>query len=395
MAKLFNYKLMGDALLLIPAFFMALLPNSLEETFNIKLFGYDFFVFLFLGVGALLFRKRDKNKSKSRGNYLLLLLSIIAFFSGLINSDDYFFAHFAIGVEFILGYLFAERISYDELFLKYIKILSFVLLALVLIQQISFAFGLDYFTTGQENQMEMAGGILRAGTTVGGATYTGIFVPLLIGIIISLTNNPYIKIAVLLIGFFSVVISGTRSAMLLMGLVGVFLFFQSNAKIHPIIKIIAVVAFFVYIFPIMHGIVEERNFETREDLTSGRVERWQYLIKSMNEEPLSYLCGNGGGTVPISDYNKQIKILASPHNVYLGFLFEFGAIALLLFICFIIKKIRDLNSYFTSGVLILLASLLICWNSEVVPLAFQYSFFFWLLYFVEYTQQNKSRSLNH
>lgn len=376
----FKFKDIPDIFLLIPASLLALLPNTIEGTFNVDFLGYDLFVFLLMGFIAFAFRPL---KTKNHHGILWVIV-ILALLSTLLSIPDLIFAHFAIGVEFVIGYLFAERLSYNENCQNYINKIAFVILILVFVQQLSFSFNLGLFSTGQNLNNELVDGVIRAGTTVGGATFTGIFVPLLVGIIMTTTKNDYLGLAMFLLGLVSVIISGTRSAIVVLMLLGLVLLIKSKIKIHWIVKVGAIAVFIVYIYPIFVDIVSERNMETRDDLTSGRTVRWKYAFDYMNYDTSRYLTGNGGATVPISDFNNEVKALASPHNVYIGMLFEYGIFGLLLFLSFLLIKIRKLKLKFTPGRVVLIGSLLICWNSEVVPLTFLYSFFFWLLYFVEF-----------
>lgn len=385
----FKSKDILDIFLLIPASLLALLPNTVEGTFNVSVFGYDFFIFLLMGFLALAFRPLS---TKSHHGILWVIV-ILAFLSTLLSIPDLIFAHFVIGVEFVIGYLFAERLSYNENCLNYINKIAFVILILVFVQQLSFSFNLGWFTTGQQLNIEMSDGILRAGTTLGAATFTGVFVPLLVGIIMTMTKNVYFSLAILLLGLISVIISGTRSGIIALLLVGIAFLIKSNMKIHWIVKFGAVVIFIVYIFPFLMEIISGRNVEAGDDLTSGRTERWKFAFSYMNADITRYFIGNGGATVSISDFNYEVKALSTPHNTYIGILFEYGVFGLFLFLSFLIIKLRELKIVFTPGRVVLIASLLICWNTEVVPLTFLYSFFFWLLYFVILNSNNLSKTL--
>jgi hypothetical protein len=371
-----------DYLLIIPALIMALAPAGMEERMNIKFLGYDFFVFTFLGLFALSVRLLSHRTGSVDKCAIALALTALVF--DIRFFSDNYFAHFAIGTEFVIGYLFAKNIKYTKKVLFFIYNSSFALLLLVLLQQVSFAFGLGYFSSGQQ-EIELTDGVYRVGTTIGGSTYTGVFVVLLAGILLVLTKSQLIRYAIILLAIFSSILSGTRSSMIVILLIGAYMLVKTKG-VSNFYKIIAFVAFLVLLLPSLERVVEVRN-EAAElggaDLTSGRTERWTDLFEYMNQDQSRYLVGNGGGTVPISNHNKHIKVLASPHNGYLGMLFEYGILGLLFLLVFLYKKVRPMFGHYSEGFIALVFSLLVSWNSEVITLSFLYSFYFWLLYFVE------------
>ena len=158
MSSLIHNNRLVDVLFLIPASFQALMSYSLEERFNVKLFGYDLFVFLLLGFFPLLARAFSAKRLKIETTVFLLI--ILSFLASLRYIYDYYFAHVAIGIEFLLGYIFAKNISYERitiLIIYYVTLIVFVLLA---IQQISFSLDLGWFSTGQR-EIELIDGIYR------------------------------------------------------------------------------------------------------------------------------------------------------------------------------------------------------------------------------------------
>lgn len=372
---------MLDYMLLLPAFLMAFVPSGMEERMNVNFLGYDLFPFVFLGFLALCIRAVGIKNVKTDIWFLMFVVFVVVFDLRFI-SDNYF-AHVAIGTEFVGGYFFAKYINYTKWIKKVIYIATLSLLALIVLQQVSFSFGLGYFASGQQ-EIELIDGVYRVGTTVGGSTYTGVFVVILCGILLSLTKSQIMKCVILLITIFSTILSGTRSSMIVAIVVGLYLIFRAK-KISNAYRIMAVAVFMVFLLPILESVVEERNEAAvySTDITSGRTERWENMFKLMDNNSSSYLVGFGGGTVPISNYNKEIQPLSSPHNAYLGMLFQYGILGLFFLVVMLFKKTKCMFGHYSEAFITMIFSLFICWNTEVITLSFLYSFFFWLLYFTE------------
>lgn len=388
--SIFHADTIMDGMLLIPATLQALLPFSREESFNISLLGYDFFIFLLLGFIPLLYRTLFSRWSK-KTEYNVVLIVCLSFVISLRHINDFYFAHAAIGIEFMIGYLFAKHISYSMVTLRLIYYVTLIVFALLSVQQLSFSLGLGWFSSGQED-IELVDGVFRVGTTAGGSTFTGIFLVLLVGILIAIEKERIFQYFFLLIGLFSIIMTGTRSAIIVMVLIGGFMLLYSKQKKSSFIyKVIGLSIFIIYLLPTLQSIVDARNEAAGEDITSGRQERWEHTFQYMKDND-TFIFGNGGGGVPISNYNKNVKTFASPHNGYIGVFFEFGFIGIALLFVFLTKKVKKMIGHYSVGFVAFVGSLLVCWNTEVVVLSFLYSFYFWLLYFVEI---NSNDSYHH
>lgn len=367
----------SSCFLLLPAFFMALMPWSLEESFNLNFLGYDMPLFLMIGYIILLLRK-----NKQREKFVLFTL-IFAFIAAVLCLNGDIVGRYFIGIEFIVGYLFAKEIRYNDDIIKIINLASVLLLIAILFQQISLTFGLGFIESGQE-QVFLSDGMLRVGTSVGSSTLTGILVVLILAIILHTSKNILFDYVSFALGTASVLLSGTRSAMLILLLIGGMMLFGEKYKIPKFFKILFIAVCIIYVMPFVTAIFEARNEVAGDssDITSGRVERWLQAFSVLNESPLNYLFGVGPASVPISMFNEHINPVASPHNVYIGTILEFGIFYTIAFIVFVYRKILRGFNFRNIPSLVLLGSMLVSWNTEVVPLSFLYSFFFWLLFFL-------------
>lgn len=374
----------GNLLLLLPAFLMALFPWSLEYKLNIPICDYDLSILLIPGF-IIIATGKINSQNKSMIDNCIYAFFLFALFS-LISLDRQYIGHYLIGIEFIWAFTFAKTIEFNENFNTILLYSSLLLLAAIFFQQVSLSLGLGFIESGQAQIIELTDGVLRVGTSVGAATITAIFVCLLVGVIITIEQNIIIALISFAIGMTSVFLSGTRSAMIVMVVMAIKYLFFSELKISRIFKAIIIVLVVIYMLPFMESIVDARN-ETAfngEDYTSGRVERWNYALDILSKSAGSYLFGAGAGTVPITAFSTNIKNLASPHNVYIGVLFQFGVISLVVFLLFLWKKMKysiqlaGLNS----ANVCLIMSILVSWNTEIVPLMFVYAFYFWLLYYL-------------
>ena len=372
-----------NLLLFLPAFLMAFLPWSLEKDLNISICDYDLSILLIPGFIIIASKIRNRY-SVPRADLYIYVFFLFALFS-LISLDGQYIGHYFIGIEFIWAFIFAKNIKYNDGFNTILLYSSLLLLAAILFQQVSLSLGLGFIDSGQAQNVELNEGLLRVGTSVGAATITAIFVCLLVGIIISITQSKIISLVAFALGLLSVLLSGTRSAMIVILVMAFKYLFFGELKIKVIYKAIIIVLAIIYIFPFLGSIIEARNeiAFNGDDYTSGRIDRWIDALNILSNSKGSYFLGAGAGTVPITAFSEDIERLASPHNVYIGILFQFGIIGLIVFIIFLWKKIKYSLKLvgMNSANVCLIMSLLVSWNTEVVPLMFIYAFYFWMLYF--------------
>lgn len=374
----------SSCFLLLPAFYMALMPWSIEESFNLNFLGYDMSLFFLIGCIALLIKKQKRKEG------FVLFTLFFTFISAILCFEGDVVGRYFIGIEFILGYLFAKEIRYNDDIITIIHFASVLLLIAILFQQISLTFGLGFIESGQE-QVLLSDGMLRVGTSVGSSTLTGILVVLILAIILHTSKSILFDYISFALGTASVLLSGTRSAMLILLLIGGLMLLGEKYRISKFFKLLFIIVCIIYVMPFVTAIIEARNEVAGDssDITSGRVERWIQAFKIFKESPLNYLFGVGPASVPISMFNEHINPVASPHNVYIGVLLEFGVFYTVVFIIFVFKKILKYFSFRNIPSLVLLGSMLVSWNTEVVPLSFLYSFFFWLLFFLNVYNKNE------
>ena len=373
-------------LIIIPALLMAVMPWTVESKFNIDLLGYECSLFFLIGLLAMILMPKYYLllSKQQKVEIILIVYLFITFISSLLSSDISFFTGWMIGIEFLLGYFFAKNIVYNKVIIKFIRWSSLLILLIILFQQTIFSFGLGWFESGAANNVEVLDGVLRVGTSVGGSTFTGIYVVLLIGILLGNTRHYYIDIFYLFIGLISVTLSGTRSAMIILIFAFIYLLFNKHSEVPKLYKCLSLMIIGIYIFPIIVDMFQSRSQEALRDtgdITSGRVVRWKFVFDYMNRHIENYIFGFGGGSVPISSFNVNVNPLASPHNAYLGILFQFGLFGFTLFISFLFSKVKSIVNKINTSVIILLGSLFVSFNSEVVTLNFLYSFYFWMLYY--------------
>lgn len=370
-----------DLLVMLPAIGMALAPFSLEERLNIDFLGYKLFSLMPIGIiAAILCFIRNKRRES---NLWLLLLAVWGLFSTIVNDLDNLWVHYFIGIEFIVGYLFASQMRYTEEVIMIIKIISLTLFVLILIQLLSFSLGLGYFSSGQ-TELESLEGMLRAGSTIGGPTQTGVILVLLVGLIVTLTSNNLLNYLYLTAGLAASLMTGTRSAMIVI-IVMILIYALRETRRNLFLIAIGVSLLMIYAYPIVKEMIEAREELSKMqgiDLTSGRTDRWDEAFILMKKNSLGYVFGMGGGTVPINSF-QNLQFLSSPHNAFIGLLFQFGIPGFILFIGFLWKKLKVLYRKLSLGSVALIGSVLVCWNTEVITLSFMYSFFFWILLFVE------------
>lgn len=384
--------------LILPPFLMALMPWSMENKFNFIIFGYDSFFLIPVAFLVSFFRADNKKKMDSIEKlyiFITCFFSVLSLFLLEGIKDGQYFSHLCIGLEFLFGFYLAKRIVYNDRLIRIVYYGSVIVLFFVLLQQLSFSIGLGMFESGQNfnTNVEITDGVMRVGTTVGGSTFTGIFVVLLAGLIVGNSPNRLFDILFYFLAFLSVIVTGTRSGIFVMLMLGIFMLFSGSYKMPKFLKIIALICAVVYLLPFLSDVLSSRNAESRadSDITSGRVEKWQTTLNYMEKEPASFFVGFGGGTVPVSFYNEKNVMLQSPHNSYIGTLFQFGLIGLIVFLVLLYYKARRIMAKsMSTGFVVIVGSLLLSFNSEVVALNFLYSFFFWLIVNIEFYKNEKN-----
>lgn len=134
---------------------------------------------------------------------------------------------------------------------------------------------------------------------------------------------------------------------------------------------IAASAIVVFVAIQSDGLLTDRFIEqssggygsSAKSISSGRTEIWEKAIKRMNKEPITYFVGYGWATWESADemarlYQNVTKYNMAPHNTYLAYLFEIGAVglglilAILVSIIFYLKRSLVYADRESSGVII-------------------------------------------
>lgn len=134
---------------------------------------------------------------------------------------------------------------------------------------------------------------------------------------------------------------------------------------------IAASAIVVFVAIQSEGLLTERFIEqsssgygsSAKSISSGRTEIWEKALKRMNKEPITYIVGYGWSTWESADemarlYQNVTKYNMAPHNTYLAYLFEIGAIGLglvlgiLLAIITYLKRSLEYANRASTGVII-------------------------------------------
>lgn len=119
---------------------------------------------------------------------------------------------------------------------------------------------------------------------------------------------------------------------------------------------IAASAIVVFVAIQSEGLLTERFIDqsssgygsSAKSISSGRTEIWEKALKRMNKEPVTYFVGYGWATWESADemarlYQNVTKYNMAPHNTYLAYLFEIGAIGLGLFLAILLAIILYLK----------------------------------------------------
>jgi O-antigen ligase len=236
----------------------------------------------------------------------------------------------------------------------------------------------------------LMGEYIRRGSTIGPSTFTAPVFVILYGILVAVIKNNRAKILLSIILLIGVFLTGTRAALLvvLISFLFLFLFIPFKRKIVILVVILFFAPYLDEKFNI-YNTIQSRNTEASSaggDLSAGRVVRWKFTLDILKTDPELFFFGTGGANTPYFNRFREtnIRSVASPHNVYLSFLFEHGIFGFLSFLCFLLYLLKTLKNKKSMSYYIFLLTILITFNTEVIPRAFEFSFVLFLLYFISY-----------
>jgi O-antigen ligase len=236
----------------------------------------------------------------------------------------------------------------------------------------------------------LMGEYIRRGSTIGPSTFTAPVFVILYGILVAVIKNNRVEILLSIILSIGVFLTGTRAALLVVLISFLFLFIFISFK-RKIVILVVILFFAPYLdekFNI-YNTIQSRNIESSSvggDLTAGRVLRWELTLDILKTDPELFFFGTGGANTPYFNRFRKtnIRSVASPHNVYLSFLFEHGIFGFLSFSFFILYLLKALPNKKSMSYYIFLLTMLIIFNTEVIPRTFEFSFILFLLYFICY-----------
>lgn len=370
------------SILLLGIFLLLCLPNSIKQSISIIFFEYSFLVssliylpFIIKSIVSL------KNSKAVTFSMFFIFLSLLTCFV----SDDYILQRFIIGVVFFIPFFVISDINWDYEKLKILQYVTLFIFLFLSIQVVLSSLGLIKFNNVETKEI---GNYNRVGTTAGVASYTAPVLVLLFVILNSLFTKKIIKSILLLVLCISVFLSGTRSSLLIILfalLLNLIFVIKLKYKVLLIFGTILIAPIVNNKFKVLETI-EARNQNAKDyskgDITSGRVERWLYVKNKIEDAPETLLTGVGGANTPYFNRFKKTKLQASasPHNVYLGVLYEHGIILLLIFLCFLFTIIKKSMQTINISSLMFLFTILITFNTEVFPLGVDFSSLFFMSY---------------
>lgn len=159
-----------------------------------------------------------------------------------------------------------------------------------------------------------------------------------------LYDKKWIQISIVFITTILVILTGKRSAFIIIGLsllVYMFNFIKGRYKVFNIFILLLIVigaSYFVeeHIYDTFLGVLERMN-NIKDDQGSGRIPLYMDVFDVMkNNDFIDWLVGRGFGSIEITKHSNA-------HNDALQMLFEYGIIGLVVYIFFIIYLITRTN----------------------------------------------------
>ena len=344
-----------SSLLVLPFCLHWLMPDGLERSFYVNIFGIPFFIPNICFIAYLLSHRNFKKKNDqfislkkiSWLKILLLFLTLYTLLISIVNDIDGLILVMFNNQSFIISAIIYILFPLPNRFIKNTK---YVIIPTALI----LAFEVILYSLGiVEYEKELGyleyGGITRISTTVGAATGTGIAIAMLGAIILSYYDlSLKYKIAFILLFSLSILFTISRGSILLWGLFIIFYTYKtyySNSSFIVRINFLVVVSIIIAILNWMGAFnpVVERSNDLVDNFDTGRIEKVENVIVLFQN---SNGFGIGSGQTKL---DKSISNLVTrstslgAHNYYLSALAELGVIGLGLIIFFILIIVSDFN----------------------------------------------------
>ncbi len=337
---------------------------SIEISEDVKIQGYDIY-FIMIGIIMIFQKKKYFNLNIRRISkyWKWFIFSVfISLFIATIRNQDYLFSaylkFFRLTYPLIFIHFFTGKLNrIDERRVVYILMISSIICSLL--GFIGYYYQLDIFSA--KEMMDIGSVVYRAGSVFQEADAFGlvsaIFFFICLNYLLSKKRQTHNKIPVILsivgIAFttISIFISYSRSSALALLLGTLYILFTNKRKIAiKLILIIIIIYICLYIInaycniPEIQTVIDrmsillQLNSNNVNDVSSGRTERWMWLLKTFYDTPDASILLFGNGYKVSSS-----KLWSLCDNGYLYTLISSGIISFILFMLYIINLFKVLK----------------------------------------------------
>lgn len=356
--------------------FLFLMPVSLSTEYQLILgnriiranvLGFMFaliFICFIEFISRIYYFKRIIRFNNYEKIYLVFLFYtiMISLFKGF-NQTSFIFFQFVDSLLVIGLPFFAYKVIIKQSSLyKEIKNITIIIGILISLQVVLFAISYSFFGKllgWSINEFEIYDGIMRARTTVGAATVTGLFL-FLIFTLTFLEYQTKPRIFYKAASFFIVcalVLTITRSAVLLLVIFILwylqYYFFRNNYKkvLRIMISGVLLVILGSSLLPSVADNMYSRFFTERS--MGSNTTRIELVTKPFEKIKNNLLLGTGLG-YGFSRYNdlERIDNLSNPHNQHIALILETGIIGYVIFLFFYLSVYYHFKKYFKNSIYI-------------------------------------------
>jgi len=391
----FKRRNLSFILAVLIVFFILCLPNSIKTAFAFDFFGISLVILSIIFIPLFLWSIHSVRLNKL--NLFCSAFVVFTLFTSIV-AENYILSRFFIGIQFIYPFIFLSTIKLDDDKIAILRDFSMITFFFISFQVILASLGIMKFNSVNNT---LIGEYERVATTAGAATFTAPVLLVLYAILNLIVKSFKIRVALLLLLFVSVFLTGTRSALIILviaSLLTALIVFSFKYQMLITFTLLVLFPVLNQRFKIMETI-EKRNQNAMDyskgDITSGREERWMVVFDKIKSNPEILLTGIGGGNTPYFNRFKdtEINIVASPHNAYLSFLFEHGIVGLLMFLLILYQLVRSLWPFYNISMFIFLFIIVVNFNTELIIRGASFSALFFMLYFVLKYKRNELKKM--
>ncbi len=307
---------------------------------------YDVFSRLILFVLILNYKKL-KLSNFFKDNFLLILILFILSFNSffiLYGRRSLTFIWTIIPVFFLITLMYRLTSEYT---LKYsFKIVLGIILTYQLLGIIGAIFQIDYFFGIIPNTLidnYRYSSILDNPNALGEYGFIAFFITTFY-----VLNTREIKKRLFYFLAYGIIVLGlmislSRNSIMMVGILYLYLLLHYKKLDKGLVKIFTLVNIVVIIGLLILFIINKElmiNLLRLNQGLTGRVEIWQFIINSIKN---NFIFGIGYGNSSLYIYEYYSNLITSPHNMYLGYLWEMGLIAFIILLIWMIKLI--INNY--------------------------------------------------